>query len=128
MALRLLPLALRRRLWLGLVWALVLAPTLGQMHRVLHGSGPAGRLHVAASGDPAAFSVEALFTGHHSSDCQLLDQLTLADAPPGASAALAHNPPHALPTASAQTPPGLRRMAPFQARAPPAQAVNLLRS
>ncbi len=118
--------ALRRSLCQGLLWALVLAPALGQMHRALHGSGLGAFLHAPAVGEPAAFSVPALFAGHHHTDCQLLDQLTLGDAPPSAGAALVHQPPHAPPAAGAQTPPSLRRVAAFQARGPPLHGTALL--
>jgi len=63
---------LARRLALAwLVLALVLAPALGQMHRVLHLpvalglAQPAGHDH----------GLGALFGGHSPADCQLLDQL-----------------------------------------------------
>ena len=63
---------LARRLALAwLVLALVLAPALGQMHRVLH-------LPVAVGlAQPTGHDhgLGALFGGHSPADCQLLDQL-----------------------------------------------------
>lgn len=115
-----------RVLWhwrlLALALALLLAPALGQMHRVLHGDGH-GDGHgpgVHSAGTPvASFSWAALFSGHHASDCQLLDSLSLADAPPSTALAWAHPLPFAQPLISTPAPLGVRRAAPFQARAPP---------
>lgn len=104
--------------WRLLVLALLLAPALGQMHRALHGDGQGAGVHRV--GAPAAsFSWAALFSGHHASDCQLLDGLHLADAPPSMAVVLAHPLPAAQPLTSTPAPLGVRRAAPFQARAPP---------
>lgn len=124
-----------RQLWLrtlayatlrALLLALVLAPTLGQVHRALHWPGQFSHSvhntnHSANhSDDAAAFSLAALFSPHQASDCLWLDQLTLADAAPSAAPALVHNAPHA--PFWAETPLAAhwqRRQAAFQARAPP---------
>lgn len=124
--------AVRRRLaWAGLLLVLVLAPVLGQMHRIHHpawraGAGPvsASPALEAASADLAQVSAERwldrLFS-HHSgdADCLVFDQLghdappqslTLADLGP----ALSHFLPWWLDaTLVAAT------AAPCQARAPP---------
>lgn len=116
-------LSLRARhvLWQVLLWALVLSPTLGQMHRVLHGDGHAGQPVAAAQGQSLApaHALAALFSGHHASDCQMLDALGMADGPPSASLALAHPLPFAQPLVSTPAPIAAQRAAPFQARAPP---------
>ena len=112
-----------------LLLALVLAPSLGQIHRALHGPGQfshsahsAHNTHPSANHrvDAAAFSLAALFSPHQSSDCLWLDQLTLADAAPSAPPALAHSAPHAHVWADTPLAPHWqRRQAAFQARAPP---------
>ena len=120
-ALHRLPLRAQRVLWHWLLLALVLAPALGQMHRVLHGDGHAS-LQVAGAQSaslPSAHAWAALFSGHHASDCQLLDALGMADGPDGAALALAHPLPFAQPLVSTPAPVGAQRVAPFQARAPP---------
>lgn len=107
-----------------LVLALVLAPALGQMHRAVHGdAAPALSAHSAHGGPHAAPGdqtswVAALFSGHHLVDCQLLDQLTLGDAPRSAPA-LAHAAPATAPPAGPPAHCSARRTAAFQARAPP---------
>lgn len=106
------------RHWRLLALALVLAPALGQMHRTLHGDGHGpGVDRASAAGAP--WSWTALFAGHHASDCQLLDSLGLSDAPPSTPLAVAHPLPSAQPMARTPAPLGVRRVAPFQARAPP---------
>lgn len=114
----------RRVLWQLLLCSLVLAPALGQMHRVLHGSGPAPLQRAGPqgsnAGEPPASAWAALFSGHHASDCQLLDALGAADGPASACLALASHPlPSAQPLAGTPAPRVARRAAPFQARAPP---------
>lgn len=107
-----------------LVLALVLAPALGQMHRAVHGdAAPALSAHSAQGGAHAAPGdqtswVAALFSGHHLVDCQLLDQLTLGDAPRSAPA-LAHAAPATAPPIGPPAHFSARRTAAFQARAPP---------
>ncbi|WP_051603045.1 hypothetical protein [Simplicispira psychrophila] len=116
-----------QRLWqsvLGyaLLLALVLAPTLGQIHRALHGPG-----HFASAGaysphsaQPVAFSLASLFSVHQASDCLWLDQLTLADSPPSAGPALVHSVPDAQFWADTPLAPHWQRsQAAFEARAPP---------
>lgn len=104
--------------WRLLALALLLAPALGQMHRALHGDGHGPGVH-SAGAPVASFSWAALFSGHHASDCQLLDGLHLADAPPSTALASAHQLPFAQPRTSTPAPLGVRRAVPFQARAPP---------
>ena len=123
-----------RALWLrtlasatlrALLLALVLAPTLGQVHRALHGPGQLPHIFNSAhsannSTDAAARSLHALFSAHQASDCLWLDQLTLADAAPSAPSALAHSAPEAQFWADTPLAPHWqRRQAAFQARAPP---------
>ena len=107
---------LARRLALAwLVLALVLAPALGQMHRVLHLpmalglAQPAGHDH----------GLGALFGGHSPADCQLLDQLHHGGAAV-AESSLPLAPPNGQRVASPAAQP-LRAAPPlpFQARAPP---------
>ena len=119
---RSLPMALL--VW-ALVWAMLVAPALGQMHRAVHAAGE-GRTSVAAlhglsSLDSAAYHaaasfvdcdgagaarslantqahaswIHALFAGHGPAECQLLDQLHHALAGPPAAIEL----PQALPAA-----------------------------
>ena len=114
----------RHVLWQVLLWSLVLAPALGQMHRVLHGGGPAALQRAAPQGSdtsvPPASAWAALFSGHHASDCQLLDALCAADGPASACLALAQHPlPFAQPLVGTPAPLAARRVSPFQARAPP---------
>ena len=109
-------LRLARRLAVAwLVLALVLAPALGQMHRVLHLpvalglAQPAGHDH----------GLGALFGGHSPADCQLLDQLHHGGAAV-AESSLPLAPPDGQRVASPAAQP-LRAAPPlpFQARAPP---------
>lgn len=86
---------LGRRVWAGLVLAMLLAALLGQLHRVHHpgwravwpGAGsavarplaepPPGQHLPAAVGAPAARWLDRLFPGHSSdADCLLFDQLS----------------------------------------------------
>lgn len=130
-------LPLRRRLALAwLLLALVLAPTLGRMHQVLHlpaglsqaqaqahshAHGPAGGAvaHGAHDGHHALGALHALFAGHSPVDCQTLDQQTLVGMVLGQLPALLPRPPQALPASAAAQAPGMRRVVPFHARAPP---------
>jgi len=115
----------------ALVWALLLAPTLGRWHEALHGSGSAHamRIHAvatAAPGDsalaqaPGTF-LERLFSGHARSDCVLLDQASLGYALPSTGLAL----PAAAPQACALPAPPERvvgrHVALFHARGPPSR-------
>ncbi|WP_325346000.1 hypothetical protein [Xylophilus sp.] len=116
--------AWRSALGAFLVWAVVLAPTLGFMHRVVHLPRAQGRLPATAEVHPAhggSTLVSALFAEHDDGDCRLYDQhchggtplaVHLADltAAQGDAPGLA---PHAAP------PP--RAPAHFEARAPPAR-------
>lgn len=106
-----------------LLLALVLAPSLGQIHRALHEPGQFSHStnHRANHRvDAAALSLTALFSPHQSSDCLWLDQLTLADAAPSAAPALAHSAPEAqFWVDTPLAPHWQRRQAAFQARAPP---------
>ncbi len=69
---------LARPAWLlawTLVLAMVLAPLLGQMHRVVHLGSIAGLASDAPrAGQPASDWVHALFDSHGPAGCQLLDQ------------------------------------------------------
>ncbi|WP_027016563.1 hypothetical protein [Comamonas composti] len=138
-----------RGLWLGvlnclLVWALALAPMLGQMHRVVHAGAQTGSaaqgdnmhagctVHAAqdAWGGAADLGaadcavamdwVHALFAGHGPADCQLLDQCheALAGPPP-----VLDLPPYwaeyARPMPEPQVAHGRVPTAFFHARAPP---------
>lgn len=81
----------------GLSWilllALVLAPALGQLHRIAHGS-PAATAHVHSHAESADAQADhahdtqgagwfaGLFSAHDLPDCRLYDQLTHADTLP----------------------------------------------
>lgn len=113
---------LRRRL--ALVWlllALVLAPTLGRMHQVLHVPGSAAP-QVHAHGGQAFDTLHALFAGHGNADCQVLDQQTLVGAASGQAPALVQEQPQLPPAATPAAAPGTGGSAPFHARAPPLHA------
>ncbi len=91
-------------LWIALLSAVILAQTLGWMHRSVHGvphlaapGATATAAPSANSGHAHAHGVERLFAGHgKASDCQLLDASTQADGPPPAAATLAPVPVAAL--------------------------------
>ncbi|WP_313075218.1 hypothetical protein [Melaminivora sp.] len=114
-----------RRFALGwLLLALVLAPALGRVHQIVHGLGTTSAELAANAGahSPASRALDmlhALFAGHGSADCQVLDQQTLGGPTPAPLLALAHAAPQATPAASLAAAPVARRTAPFQARAPP---------
>jgi len=114
-----------RRCALGwLLLALVLAPALGRMHQIVHGLGTGGAqatAHTSAHGSAgrALDTLHALFAGHGSADCQVLDQQTLGGPAPAPLLALAHAAPQPAPAAPLAAAPAPRRAAPFQARAPP---------
>ncbi|MBS0391131.1 MAG: hypothetical protein KGM60_14120 [Comamonadaceae bacterium] len=115
---------LRRRLALAwLLLALVLAPTLGRMHQVLHLPGGGGIAQAAAhahgSGQQALDTLHALFAGHGDAGCQVLDQQTLVGAAPGQAPALVQALPQLPPVGAPAPAPGTGGVAPFQARAPP---------
>ena len=104
----------RHDLWVWcLALALCLAPTWGQIHRVLHLPHALGLVeHVQGS-------LGALLASHSPADCELLDQLSYAGP---VSEASAHTPsvPASVWQAFLPTQP-LRAASPlpFQARAPP---------
>lgn len=105
----------RRSLLWALALALVLAPALVGMHRMLH-------LPVAvstAAPQVAAKGLSALFLGHDAAECQLLDQLIHGGAPAAAWVPpLTHAAPACPPAPAAQTPRAQAAL-PFLARAPP---------
>ncbi|MEX8194162.1 hypothetical protein [Comamonas guangdongensis] len=122
-----------------LVWAMVLGPTLGQMHRavhaaaasqasvaVQHGVTHAGFATQAADGADCADGcasnswVHALFAGHGPAACQLLDQASHGYAgPPAMLAFVGVAPESALPRPFVAAPRAVALAAPFDARAPP---------
>lgn len=108
-------LSLRRRLAaLWLLLALAVVPLLGRMHQVVH--GPAS---VHAAGQPVRDTLHALFAGHGHADCQVLDQQTLGGPWSACMLPLAQALPQQAPAWAPAAAPALRRLAPFQARAPP---------
>lgn len=124
---------LRHRLALAwLLLALVLAPTLGRMHQVLHAPGGVahalapGHAHGGAespgAGQHALDALHALFAGHGAADCQVLDQQTLVGAALGQAPALPQAQPQPPPVGAPAAAPGTRRATPFHARAPPQSA------
>lgn len=128
-----------------LALAMVLGPTLGQMHRAVHagaGQNVAHGLHWAhaavttalltqdtavrdcssdSSGCASDLSwVHALFAGHGPAECQLLDQANHGYAgPPAVVAFVAPAPASALPQPFAPEPRAIFFAAPFDARGPP---------
>lgn len=107
-----------------LLLALVLAPALGRVHQIVHGLGTGGAqrgvLHAGAPGCSQTLdTLHALFAGHGSADCQVLDQLTLGGPAPAPLLALAQTAPQPAPAFAFAAAPLPRRAAPFQARAPP---------
>ena len=130
--------SLRRWLLGLLVWAMVLGPTLGQMHRAVHAAATSqatvavlhGVAHGGAAvqptdadcGDGCASNswVHALFAGHGPAACQLLDQASHGYAgPPAMLAFVGVAPESALPRPFAAAPRAVVLAAPFDARAPP---------
>ncbi|WP_280191971.1 hypothetical protein [Delftia sp. PS-11] len=109
--------------WLAWVLActLVLAPLLGQMHRVVHLGGLVSTAsHAQPAGKPVFHWVHALFDGHGPSDCQLLDQHHHGLAGPCAVPSLpVLKPAHALPPFPFVTRGARIDAAFFHARAPP---------
>ncbi len=105
----------RRLVLWTLALALVLAPVLVGMHRMLHLPTAVS----TAAPQVVAKGLSALFLGHDAAECQLLDQLIHGGAP-----ATAWIPPltHAVPACpsepAAQTPRAHAAL-PFLARAPP---------
>ncbi len=122
-----LPQQLRRHLALAwLLLALVLAPTLGRMHQIVHGvpAFAAGHAHAAGEGTAhqALDTLHALFAGHSSADCQVLDQQTLGGALLAQALPPVQASPQEPPAAPPAQAPALRRLAAFHARAPPLRA------
>lgn len=117
--------------WL-LAWAMVLAPLLGQMHRVVHLGNLAGQAsHVQQpavqpaaaqpyAAQPASDWVHALFDGHGPAGCQLLDQHHHELAGPPSLAPLPFIwAVHAVASATVPVRDGRMLAAFFHARAPP---------
>ncbi|MDD2608448.1 MAG: hypothetical protein PHX60_01975 [Giesbergeria sp.] len=119
-----------RALWWLCALLLVLAPSLGQIHRVLH-SGQAAHpplaLHdtISAHPDHPASGLHQLFSSHRPTDpnCLLLDEgswatpeVALQPLPPLAPATLRPAGPYSHPAAT--------RLAAFQARAPPDKSLG----
>lgn len=104
-----------------LVLAIVLAPLLGQMHRVVHwGSMAGGATHALQPDKSAGDWVHALFDGHGPAGCQLLDQHHDGLAGPSAAPVLPLSwaaQPVACPHPAVRD--GRMRVAFFHARAPP---------
>ena len=124
-----------------LLLALVVVPTLGRLHQVVHGGAldqaHAGLLAAPSSlpgqtaWDPAPNARSAATTGHslwlpyllahHAPvDCLLLDQLALGDALHSAPTALAAPTPAQAPLVHPAATAAARHVALFQARGPPA--------
>ncbi|MDN5540764.1 MULTISPECIES: hypothetical protein [Comamonas] len=129
-----------------LALAMVLGPTLGQMHRAVHAvnttpaksyvahSQPLPALS-AAAGDcqsdnsgctPHEDWVHALFAGHGPAECQLLDQANHGYAGPVAVLAFSAPPPDSfIPRPFAPAPRAVFIAAPLAARAPPLSLSSL---
>nr|WP_240487539.1 hypothetical protein [Comamonas thiooxydans] len=127
-----------------LALAMVLGPTLGQMHRAVHavntvpaksyvahshGQPTSSVVAVAAAGDcqsdnsgcaPDQGWVHALFAGHGPAECQLLDQANHGYAGPVAIKAFSAPAPDSfIPRPFAPAPRAIFIAAPLAARAPP---------
>lgn len=119
-----------RQLLCWLVLAMLLAPTLGRIHQVLHpaewqGAGAAAHVHVVQgpAGESAADNwLLALFAGHSHSDCQLHDQLNAWAGPPMAGQPLPHGLPEELPRHGREQGASTGCAAFFDPRAPPTAA------
>jgi hypothetical protein len=101
-----------RWVWIWLWLALLLAPSVGQMHRVLHlpgGSVPTQH----------AEGLAALFAGHSPADCEQLDQLTQGCAPSWQPPPLPGPWPDAVRTLPLAAAPQSAPLRAFHARAPP---------
>lgn len=136
-----------RWLMVLLTLAMVLGPTLGQMHRAVHAvntAAPAksyvGHSHAlptlsAVAGDcqsdnsgctPGQGWVHALFAGHGPAECQLLDQANHGYAWPVAMLAFSAPAPDSfIPRPFAPTPRVIFIAAPLAARAPPLSLSSL---
>ncbi|MBX9831633.1 MAG: hypothetical protein K2X78_01125 [Burkholderiaceae bacterium] len=127
----------------ALVWlllALVVVPTLGRLHQVMH--APALQVHAlspaaafadagaptAQTNDPTAGHnhpahahnlLDGLLANHAPVDCLLLDQLALGDALHSAPTALAAQVPAQAPLGHPTATVAARHVALFQARGPP---------
>lgn len=114
-------LPLSRRLALAwLLLALVLGPTLGRMHQVLHLPGGAPpQAHAYGTERQALDVLHVLFAAHDNADCQVLDQQTLVGAALGQAPALLQGQPQLPPAGTPVPAPGTGGAAPFHARAPP---------
>lgn len=128
-----------------LALAMVLGPTLGQMHRAVHlGSAPGGKTHAVHShaASPAQATlyclaernscatdlawVHALFSGHGPAECQLLDQANHGYAGPVAVLAFSAPAPDSfIPRPFAPAPRAVFIAAPPAARAPPLSLSSL---
>lgn len=129
-----------------LALAMVMGPTLGQMHRAVHGvnTGPVKSYVVhshalptlsAAAGDCQSDNsgctsdlswVHALFAGHGPAECQLLDQANHGYAGPVAVLAFSAPPPDSfIPRPFAPAPRAVFIAAPLAARAPPLSLSSL---
>ena len=72
---------LRRPLAMASVCALLMAQTLGLLHRLVHAHAPHPAATAQAAAAPAVASLEALFANHHDeADCQAFDQFSHGDA------------------------------------------------
>lgn len=122
------PQTLVRRLvpGLALAWlllALVAVPTLGRLHGAAHPAPPLraapAQPTAAALHDAPAEWLHQLLPDHTPADCQLLDQLALAETAPTTpqSAPLPERCTQAAPLHTPSTAP--RHVAQFQARGPP---------
>ncbi|WP_291595440.1 hypothetical protein [Comamonas sp.] len=124
-----------------LALAMVLGPTLGQMHRAVHlGSAPGGKTHAVHSHAQATLYclaernscatdlawVHALFSGHGPAECQLLDQANHGYAGPVAVLAFSAPAPDSfIPRPFAPAPRAVFIAAPPAARAPPLSLSSL---
>jgi hypothetical protein len=116
--------ALRLRRWVVhlTVASLLLAQSLGLLHRAVH-QPAGGHTFATATAQPAASAVAGLFAGHKlDSDCRLFDQLAHADLAPLPVLALAcdFNAARSLATVPCGHQPAPERS--YCARAPPALA------
>ena len=134
-----------------LALAMVLGPTLGQMHRAVHlGSAPGGKIYAVHSHAAPALSaasaevvgncpadrsscasdlswVHALFAGHGPAECQLLDQANHGYAGSVAVLAFSAPPPDSfIPRPFAPAPRAVFIAAPLAARAPPLSLSSLV--
>ena len=117
------PRRLRRPLLAGVLLALVLAQTLGAMHRIVHAPRANGQVAAGLAAKGMPHGLAALFAGHSGEQgCELYDQLVHADLLPVLPPALPPVPPAPAPDAVVRVACFAQPIAGHLARGPPVLA------